>query len=76
MEIKTAKSIQSLMKTKEWEEVMVVFQKYIADMDNKGSIKKDTEFDTIWHLAYNEGGKYYLNDFINLLDKIALSYVG
>jgi hypothetical protein len=65
------RAIQRLMQNKEWEVFESFFNNFMKEKFLQNSVKKSSEFDTIWFLAFDEGGKFYLNEFINSLENEA-----
>ena len=54
------KLLKELQETKSWEVLEEYVEEYIQDNLKVGSIKRATQFDTIWDEAYREGGEYHL----------------
>lgn len=52
-----------------WELIKKHLDSYIAENFIVSSAKKDTEFDTIWYAAMNEGGKYHLLEFFKTIEE-------
>jgi len=65
------KQIRGLMQDPKWGAFEFVFQDYLKENFLNISAKQDTEFNTIWFIAHNDGGKYHLNNFINQLNQHA-----
>lgn len=51
------------MKDPAWKVVEKLYTLYTQDRFVKQSIKRDSEFETLWQAAYDEGGKQVLQDF-------------
>jgi hypothetical protein len=64
----TKKNIRGLMQDPRWSSFEFAFQEYLKINFLENSAKQSNEFDTIWYIAHNEGGKYHLNNFINQLE--------
>lgn len=55
-----------------WEVMSEMLEMYIENRcGSHGSIRRKTEFDTIWEAAYNEGGIEHLRSFFNFLHNTA-----
>lgn len=65
------KMIQSLMSQPQWAGVEAFYQDFMTREFIQGSAKRDTEWDTIWYLASQEGAKQKLQDFMRLLEEEA-----
>ncbi len=65
--------MQRLLQNPDWAILQEVQEAYMKNSFLHASFKKDTEFDTIWYAAFSEGGKHYLQDFFQHLDKLAES---
>ena len=55
--------LQEVMTNRGWEALERYMKEYIGSLELSGSIKKDTEFNTIWDRAHNEGGRDHLTNF-------------
>jgi len=56
-----------LMQDRRWELVMKALQEYKAENLSTASLKRDTEFETMWSCASIEGGRFHLTNFFNSL---------
>lgn len=68
------KELQDLMSDVRWRAFDTFFDEFMRANFTQGSCKRDTEWDTIWQLASNEGGRYFLNEFKNQLEVEARQY--
>lgn len=57
------KLLKELQETKGWEVLEDYMNEYIGSNLRVDSIKRATEFDTIWEQAFREGGEYHLTQF-------------
>ena len=70
------KMIQELQKHIGFPILEKLMKQYIEEnLDLKGSIKRETEFETIWSRASNEGGKLHLQTFFAVAESEARKYV-
>lgn len=60
--------LQRLMENVEWQAVEVYLQEYLIRNFVQSSVKRNTEFDTLWYLAHAEGGKDHLQSFFKELE--------
>jgi hypothetical protein len=51
-----------------WLGFEVFFDEYMKKNFVQGSVRRETEFATIWEAASQEGGKDYLKQFISQLE--------
>ena len=65
------KMLQKLMEQEFWEGFEAFFADYMERNFIQSSIKRNSEFETIWQAAESEGGKRMLNDFKNQLENNA-----
>jgi hypothetical protein len=65
------KQLQSLMSDVRWNAVETALQEYAQENFVQDSVKKDSEFETLWYAAENEGGKQHLQRFFNELEQQA-----
>lgn len=65
------RQIQQLMQDVRWNTVELFLKEYLEQNFIQGSVKKSTEFDTIWDAAFQEGGKYHLQQFFSQLENSA-----
>jgi hypothetical protein len=68
MDKQTVRQLRQLMQTPQWGALEFAFNQYLKENFLDSSMKKENEFDTLWYVAYNEGGKYHLKTFFNNLD--------
>ena len=61
------KNVQALMKDQRWASVDNALKAYLMENFVQTSIKRDNEFETMWCLAFNEGGKDNLQRFMSEL---------
>lgn len=71
MDDQARKQIQRLMSDPNWAGMEQFFKHYTRSQFIQNSVKKETEFDTIWYLAHIEGGKHHLYQFMNQLEEEA-----
>jgi hypothetical protein len=62
------KNIQALMKDIRWLSFEKAAQSYLLENFVQSSIKRENEFETMWYLAFAEGGKDHVQRFINQLE--------
>jgi hypothetical protein len=67
----TKKQIRALMQDPNWPALEFVFEQYLKDNFLDQSAKQDTEWNTMWYVAHNEGGKYHLKALLSQLEKLA-----
>lgn len=60
-----------LMSDPKWSILEKFKDEYMKEHFINDSAKRQTEFDTIWYIAENEGGKTHINSLFNELDNIA-----
>ena len=51
------------MEQPQWRAFEACFDDYLKQNFLQSSAKRDTEFDTIWEIASQEGAKMHLNNF-------------
>ncbi|MFA6077369.1 MAG: hypothetical protein WC735_04840 [Candidatus Paceibacterota bacterium] len=66
--IQTKKQIRALMQDPRWPALELAFTEYLKDNFLDHSAKQATEWDTMWYVAHNEGGKYHIKAFFNQLE--------
>ncbi len=54
------RQLQQLMEYPQWGAVEVFVQEYLTRNFIQSSSKRNTEWDTIWEIAYGEGGKAHI----------------
>ena len=57
------KGLQRVMQDPAWSAVEAFLQNFIEQNFPNQSVKRDSNFETIWQAAYLEGGKDYLDRF-------------
>lgn len=57
------KQLQQLMSSPQWAGFEAFFNSFMLKNFAQASIKRQTEFDTIWYAAEQEGAKRYLTQF-------------
>lgn len=65
------KNIQALMQDPRWLSVENALERYLLENFVQSSIKRENEFETIWYMAFNEGGKDHLQRFFAALENEA-----
>lgn len=69
------KLLQEALTNRGWEAVEQYLEEYIDEQINlESSIRRDTDFNTVWDRAFTEGGKHYLLNFFNSLEEEARKY--
>lgn len=56
------------MEDPRWPAIEEFLKEYIDENFVNFSVKRDTEFNTVWEMAYSEGGKIHLFNFIKRLE--------
>ncbi len=59
------------MQDPRWPAFEFAFQAYLKEQFLDSSLKRANEFETIWNGAFQEGGKWHLNNFIHKLENEA-----
>jgi len=62
------KQLQQLMSQPQWGAFEVFFEDYMKRNFIWSSLKRNTEWETVWNVAHSEGGKTFLNDFKKQLE--------
>lgn len=65
------KMLQTLMSQPQWAGFEAFFDAFMRREFVQGSVKRDTEFETIWYAAEMEGAKRKLNEFKDLMEEEA-----
>lgn len=65
------KMLQSLMQSSEWEAIEAYLQHYTQQNFVQQSIKRDSEFETVWQAASQEGGRSHLLTFFQNMEEEA-----
>ena len=65
------KQIQALMSDLRWGAVEQAVKQYLMEAFVQESIKRDSEFETMWQAAASEGGKYHVQEFMDQLEQEA-----
>lgn len=71
----TRKQLQQLMSDARWQAVELALQEYLKENFLQESIKRDSEFETLWYAASQEGAKGHLQRFIAELENEAFKAV-
>jgi len=66
-----SKALQQLQMSPQWTAMEQALQEYLLKNFVEGSAKRANEFDTMWDLAVQEGGKYHLQNFFSQLEQEA-----
>jgi len=69
------KALQDLMTNIGWPVLEKCLNEYIDGIGLNGSIKRITEFETIWQRAFAEGGEQHLKDFFQSVENEARKYI-
>jgi hypothetical protein len=56
------------MQTPQWLSVENALERYLLENFVQSSIKRENEFETMWYLAFSEGGKDHLQRFFQALE--------
>ncbi len=59
------------MQSPQWPAFETAIYDYMKEQFHDSSLKRQNEFETLWNVAFTEGGKYHLNQFINKLNEHA-----
>jgi hypothetical protein len=71
----TKHGLQILMTSPHWGCLETAYKLYLAELfPTDVSVKRDNEFETIWQLAFAEGGKDHIQRFWYYLDNQAKNY--
>lgn len=62
------RSIQRILQGGDWPALEAFLERYMKETFLQTSIKKNTDFDTMWYAAFSEGGKHHLIEFFNRLE--------
>lgn len=65
------RNIQMLMQDPRWLSVENALEVYLLENFVQTSIKRENEFETMWQLAFAEGGKDHLQRFMSQLESAA-----
>ena len=65
------KMLQRLQMDPNWAGFVAYYQYFMDRNFVQGSVRRNTEFDTIWEAATQEGGKTYLKAFISQMEQEA-----
>lgn len=63
--------LQTIMSQPQWAGFEAFYQDFMLKEFVQGSIKRDTDFDTLWYAAEQEGAKRKLQEFMKLLEQEA-----
>jgi hypothetical protein len=61
--------INSLIRDQRWTSIVMFLDKFINET-NQMEVKADTEFQTIWNVAYRQGKVEGLKDFFNQIEQL------
>lgn len=59
------------MQDPRWPALESAFEDYLKENFLDGSAKRETEFDTLWYVSHNDGGKFHLKQFFSNLEDMA-----
>jgi hypothetical protein len=65
------KNIQTLMQDPRWLSLENALEVYLLENFVQSSIKRENEFETMWQLAFAEGGKDHLQRLMSQLESAA-----
>jgi hypothetical protein len=68
------KLLQEILTDRNWDVVEDYLEEYIANLNLKGSVKRQDEFHTIWDRAFGEGGEHHLRDFFKQIENEARKF--
>ena len=60
--------LKGLQSDRRWVEIENALAEYVKESFTYASVKRNSEFETIWNCAYTEGGKYHLLNFFKILE--------
>lgn len=60
--------LKHLYESQQFDILQEVLLEYIREHFVETSVKRDDEFNTIWEMAYSEGGKYHVNNLIKYIE--------
>ena len=63
--------LQTLMTSPQWAGFEAFYQSFMDRNFIQSSIKRNTEFETVWYAAEQEGAKRHLQEFIRQLEEEA-----
>ncbi len=67
----TKKQLQALMSDQRWGAVELFIADFMRRHFVQQSVKRETEFDTIWYAAEAEGGKNYISKMLAEMERAA-----
>lgn len=67
----TKAKLKRLVQHSDWE-VIYAFKSFLVEQWNKGEVKAEDEFNTLWNLAFLKGKIEGVDEFINSVEKLAL----
>lgn len=73
LQTQTIKQIRGLMQDPKWPALEEALGVYLRENFLETSVKRANEFETVWFVAHNEGGKFHLTNFFNNLEHDALN---
>ena len=62
------KLLEEAQTNRSWEAVEEYRDEYVASLGLNDTIKRDTEFNSIWDRAFAEGGRHHLIQFFNNME--------
>ena len=62
------RQLQRIMSTEDWSAVEQAFEAFARENFFQGSIRRSTEFETLWQAAEMEGARRCLADFMKYLE--------
>ena len=70
------KQLQRLMESSDWGAVEAFVNDFMLRTFAQSSIKRNTEFDTMWYAAEFEGGKRFVKQFLHEMEQEANNIEG
>ena len=65
------RQLQRLMESTDWDAFLEFHNEFMLQNFAQQSIRRNSEFDTIWYAAESEGGRKFLQFFISQLEEEA-----
>lgn len=75
METTSKRQLQRILQDKDWPVVERFLSEFLRNNFLEGSVKRDNEFETMWYVAFNEGGKFFLQKFFGQLEEEARNLI-
>ena len=69
------KLLQEVQSDRGWEVLEEYLEEYIERLNTDDSIKRDSQFETLWQRAYLEGGINHLRQFFKDAETEARKYI-